>query len=102
MKEDRLTGLALMAMNKNRFNLDGVLLDNFTRKKARRLNLLLEYRFIQFSYEMRLELITHVNIFFFFCSCSCTESLCLSPHPLHMILNYSDNAHMFCDLKNRV
>ena len=44
MKEDRLTGLALMAMNKNRFNLDyaNSVLDNFTRKKARRLNLLLE------------------------------------------------------------
>ena len=37
MKEDRLIGLALMAMNKNRFNL---ILDNFsvvTKKKATRL-----------------------------------------------------------------
>ena len=29
-------GLALMAMNKNRFNLDDAVLDNFTIKKARR------------------------------------------------------------------
>ena len=44
MREDRLTGLAPMAMNKNRFNLDDAnsILDNFTRKKARKLNLLLE------------------------------------------------------------
>ena len=42
MKEDMLTGLALMAMNKYWFNLDDVVLDNLTRKKVRRLNLLLE------------------------------------------------------------
>ena len=41
MKEDKLTGLALMAINKNIFTLDA-LLDNFTKKKARRLNVLLE------------------------------------------------------------
>ena len=35
-----MTGLALFVMNKNRFNLDGAVLANFTRKKFRRLNLL--------------------------------------------------------------
>ena len=37
MKENRLTGLALMAMNRNMFNLDDAssVLDNFTRKKSR-------------------------------------------------------------------
>ena len=40
MKEDRLTGLALMAMNKNRFNLVLENITVFTRKKARRFNLL--------------------------------------------------------------
>ena len=42
MNEDRLTWLALMTMNKNRFTLDDAVLDNFTRKKTRRLNLILE------------------------------------------------------------
>ena len=37
IKEDRLTCLALIAMNKNRFNLDDVVLHNFTRKKVMRL-----------------------------------------------------------------
>ena len=32
-----VTGLILMTMNKNRFNLVDSVLDNFTRKKARRL-----------------------------------------------------------------
>ena len=35
--EDRLTGLALMAMNKNRFHFDDTVQDNFNRKKAKRL-----------------------------------------------------------------
>ena len=42
MKEDRLTSLALMAMNKNRFNLHDAVLDHFSRKNARILNHLLE------------------------------------------------------------
>jgi len=44
IKEDRLTGLALMAMNKNRFSMDDAhcVLDKFASKKARRLNLLLD------------------------------------------------------------
>ena len=53
MKEDRLIGPALMAMNKNRFNL---VLDNFTaftRKKARRLEITSQIRLIQFPHEMR-------------------------------------------------
>ena len=51
MKEDRVIGPALMAMDKNRFNL---VLDNFTaftRKKARRLKI--SSHEIQFSHEMR-------------------------------------------------
>ena len=44
MREDRLTGLALMAMNKDRLTLDDaeLILDNFTMKKTRRLDLLLQ------------------------------------------------------------
>ena len=41
-KEDLLTGLALVAMNKNRSSFDNTnsVLDNFTGKKVKKLNLL--------------------------------------------------------------
>ena len=42
VKEDGLNDLALIAMNENKFNLDDAVLDNFTRKKNRRSNLILE------------------------------------------------------------
>lgn len=44
MREDRLSGLALMALNRDKLSLEDapIILDKFVQKKARRLNLLLE------------------------------------------------------------